>query len=296
MSSGYFRSPQYKTAQVYLYVTWTSRKKNDKESYLDVDVDVQCYSLRCIAAEAYIQILGTDGYNHGKYNYTAPAYNKPNSWGRANMGNHTFTIGHNSDGNKRVKIKAYWKCNLTDGYSGIYISSLTAEKTIDLISLVPAKPGAPTNFKVSGTFEEGERINLSWTKGSGTVSSYELQYRLHLVSSNGASTSWSPWYVHTSSISGGATSYTFTTPSFNSTNYKYAYEIQFSIGARNAGGTVWNTYGGPHPRHYGPRRQNGDDTVHKACKMHVWDEDNGWINDVIGRKTQNDGSTWEVIR
>lgn len=292
MTTGYFRSKQYKWAECYLYIEWTSRKKDDRNSYLDIDMDVQCMRLNCIQAPAYMKVFNTSGGLIGQYHYTAPAYNKGSGFSRADMGFHTFTVPHNADGTMTVDIECYWRSNLTDGYSGVYIPELYARGRVTLVPVspeVPDPPGSPVNLQATGLFESGQNINLTWQKGPGEVTKYSLFYRLRSVKpEEGNTEQYGDTYIETIFP---ATSYTFTVPNMADEKFKFGYQIDFLLKAINDGGSAEARSNAL--THYGIRSLDSSGNV-TFGKIFNWTGND--LTNITGRFTPDGGRRWHVFK
>lgn len=296
--TGYFRSKQYKWAECYIYVEWTSRDSGEPGySYLDIDVDVQCYRLNCIAAPAYIEVRSTAGYliSGGRYDFTAPAYNKGSGFSRADMGFHTFKVPHQEDGTMTVDVQVYWRCNLTDGYSGVFIPELYANGRINCVPVGPETPDPPgpvVNLQASGKLEQGQNIYLTWQKGSGEVTKYSLFYQIRRYHPNTHELYWaSEKYIETIFP---ANSYTWRCPdNMRDGDFKYAYQIAFKIVAINDGGSAeaWTDYT-QYVTHYGIRYFDGSQNVNFG-KSFTW-TGGGWAN-ITGRCTPSGNNDWETF-
>lgn len=108
----------------------------------------------------------------------------------------TFTVEHNSDGSKSVQITG------TVG-GNIMTASGSATVTLDKINLAPSSIATFTITAGYGNYVGlGDTITLTWSKPSGTITGYELQY------SRGNS-GWKAWKTQTG---------TNTTDSFTSTD------------------------------------------------------------------------------
>ena len=110
----------------------------------------------------------------------------------------TLTIKHGSDGSKTVNVQAKISLGsvLSSGYQGFNVT----------LTKIATTPSAISTFTISAGYGNyvglGDTINLSWSKASGTVTGYELQY------SRGNS-GWKAWKTITG---------TSTTDSFTSTD------------------------------------------------------------------------------
>lgn len=295
--TGYFRSKQYKWAECYIYVEWTSRDSGEPGfSYLDIDVDVQCMRLHCIAAPAYIEVRSTSGYliQGGRYDFTAPPYNKGSGFSRVDMGFHTFKVPHQEDGTMTVDVKVYWRCNLTDGYSGVFIPELYANGRVNCVPVGPEKPdppGPPINIQASGLFESDQNIYLNWQKGSGEVTKYSLFYDIRKYNPSTHELSWiGETYIETIFPSN---SYTFRVPDMRQDKFKYAYQIAFKIVAINDGGSseAW-TNASNYITHYGIRVINDNFGINFG-KSYSW-TGGGWAN-LTGRYTPSGNNDWETL-
>lgn len=106
--------------------------------------------------------------------------------------NKTFTVSHNSDGTKSVNIAASVGGN-------VMTASGSATVTLDKIDRTPS---SITSFTISAGFGNyvglGDTINLQWSKPSGTVTGYELQYQY-------GNSGWQSWKT----VTGTSTSVSF---------------------------------------------------------------------------------------
>lgn len=126
-----------------------------------------------------------------------------------------FTVKHDSNGTKACTITCRVGGNVMSGYG-------TATVTLDKIT--PPTPSAVSSFKITAGYGNyvglGDTITLTWTKPSGTVTGYDLQY------SRGNS-GWSSWKTVTG---------TSTTDSFTSTNINVngaGCAVKYRIRAKN---------------------------------------------------------------
>ena len=210
------------------------------------------------------------------------------------MGFHTFTVPHNPDGTMTVDVECYWRCNLTDGYSGVYIPELYARGRINLVPVgpeIPDPPGSPLNIQATGLFESGQNIYLTWQKGSGEVTKYSLYYDIRKYDPNTHQLTWmGDNYIETIFP---ANSYTFTVPDMRQDKFKYAYQIAFKIVAINDGGSneAWTNVDN-YITHYGIRSFDNSNQI-SFGKSYIWDG-NKWGN-ITGRSTVSTNNDWETF-
>lgn len=105
-----------------------------------------------------------------------------------------------------VPISGAWAWNgyiwINGGYSGNF-NTVSGSSSISCAALLTA-PGAPTNLSLTGRFDNGMSTMLTWTKGSGTVSAYEVQRRFWKAYNN----SYTDYALVDSNYNGSATSIT----------------------------------------------------------------------------------------
>lgn len=93
-----------------------------------------------------------------------------------------LTIVHNSDGSKTINVKA--RINITNVLSSDYQGFNVALTKISL------SPGTISSFKITAGYGNyvglGDTVTLTWSKATGTVTSYELQY-------NRGNKGWGAW-------------------------------------------------------------------------------------------------------
>lgn len=128
--------------------------------------------------------------------------------------NKTFTVTHNSDGSKSVSITATVGGNVMSG-------SGSATVTLDNISRTPSDIASFTITAGFGNYVGlGDVITLQWSKPSGTVTGYEVQYQR-------GNSGWLPLKTTTG---------TTLTDSFTDTNFTYYYAgspVQYRVRALN---------------------------------------------------------------
>jgi len=92
------------------------------------------------------------------------------------------TIDHNSDGSKTVNVKARINISgvLSSDYQGFNVT----------LTKISVSPSNISTFKITAGYGNyvglGDTITLTWTKPSGTVTGYELQYSY-------GNTGWTAW-------------------------------------------------------------------------------------------------------
>lgn len=110
----------------------------------------------------------------------------------------TFTVSHNSDGSKTVTINASVGGN-------VMTASGSGTAVLDKINRTPSNISTFTISAGYGNYVGlGDTINLSWSKATGTVTGYELQY------SRGSS-GWKAWKT----MNGTSTTDSFTATDIN---------------------------------------------------------------------------------
>lgn len=109
----------------------------------------------------------------------------------------SYTINHNSDGTKSIYIQAYIS---HDRFSSSWQGWTYTLTPISVIKI----PGAPSNLSLTGRFDNGMSTTLTWTKGSGTITAYEIQRRFWKAYNN----SYTDYAIVNSNYDGGATSIT----------------------------------------------------------------------------------------
>lgn len=138
------------------------------------------------------------------------------------------TIPHNSDGSKTINVKA--KINISSVLSSSYQGfNVTLTK-------IQQAPSNISSFTISAGFGNyvglGDTINLSWTKPSGTVTGYELQY------SRGNS-GWKAWKTVTGTSA--TDSFTATDINVNGAGCAVKYRVRALNGSYASGWKESNT-------------------------------------------------------
>lgn len=121
----------------------------------------------------------------------------------------TFTVKHNSDGSKTAAISCKLLIEVT--LSGSYFPSVTASGSATLTKFA-MNPSAPTSCTITAGYGSyvglGDKVTISWSGASGTITGYELQY------SRGNS-GWKPYKTITSTAKSGSTTDSFTSTDIN---------------------------------------------------------------------------------
>lgn len=191
------------------------------------------YGVRC-----YVTMDGVKGALIGTYTISNGVCS-PSSF------TYDFTITKTVTVGAKV-ICSYCEDGLHDEYKSQFTNQ-TVEDTATYVNPLPNAPGSPTSVTASGKYEKSSTITLSYPGATGTVSGYDIEYRID----GGA------WRSLTSPTSN---TYSYTVSSID------GYTIQYRVRAKNAGGTsAWkesNTL-----QHYGIKVYNGSSFVWGTIKV-----------------------------
>lgn len=164
-------------------------------------------------------------------------------------------------------------------YAGVYVGRMTHSTTANLPSIL-TPPSAPTSITASGKYEVGEKINVSWSGATGTITEYEVQY-IQYDYGNGA---WAGW-GNTAEKPGTGTSIQHAIASVGENRDRVRYRVR----AKNAAGvSAWSPESND-VWHYGIKvNQSG----FKWGQIHIW---NGsiWCR---GRVKIWNGSSWKAAK
>lgn len=141
---------------------------------------------------------------------------------------HSVNVYHTTAVNVAISGKWVWDGYIwiSGGYSGNF-SSVSGSGTVSCAAILTA-PGAPTNLSLTGRFDNGMQTVATWTKGSGTVSCYEVQRRFWTYYDN-VYTDW--WDVN---LNYGDTNTTSVTLAHSAVTH---HAQQVRIRAKNSAGT-----------------------------------------------------------
>ena len=167
MASGSFNSST--GVGLNLYVDWSSTI-NVAGNYSTVTMStyLKHYSLYVGArSDAYVKC---DGQN---YTYNTSAISYDGGSGQINttlLSSKTFTVYHNSDGTKSIKLEAGWRFSGT--YSGQSIGWIKCEKTVTLDEIPRA-----SSITSAGNITLGNACSVKWTPNSSSFK-FKLKFTL----------------------------------------------------------------------------------------------------------------------
>ncbi len=142
----------------------------------------------------------------------------------------TMTIKHGSDGSKTVNVKAKISLGsvLSSDYQGFNVA-------LTKISTTPSSIGS---FTISAGFGNyvglGDTITLQWSKPSGTVTGYELQYQR-------GSSGWKAFKSVSASTTSTTDSFTATNIETNGAGCAVQYRVRALNGSQASGWKISNT-------------------------------------------------------
>lgn len=142
--------------------------------------------------------------------------------------NKKITIKHNSDGSKTVNVKAKISLGsvLSSDYQGFNVT----------LTKISTTPSAIATFTISAGYSNyvglGDTINLSWSKASGTVTGYELQYQR-------GNSGWKAFKTVTGTTA--TDSFTSTDINVNGAGCAVQYRVRALNGSNASGWKVSNT-------------------------------------------------------
>lgn len=151
-------------------ITVTESNVNTANNTSDITVSVRFWRTNTGyetygTGTCYVQIDGTE------YTQAVTPSQKITNAGIV-LFNRKFTISHNSDGSKTVNVKA--KINI----SGVLSSSYQGFNVA--LTKIAQSPSNISTFNITAGYGNyvglGDTITLTWSKPSGTVTGYELQY------------------------------------------------------------------------------------------------------------------------
>jgi len=191
---------------------------------------------------------------------------------------HSVSVPHNSDGTKTITIAGVlaWYGYMWNG-SGARVNILSGSSNVTLDRLLNP-PSAPSWCSASGRYEAGERIHVSWGGASGTINSYNVQYRQWDIV-----TGWTGWSNAGTGITGTSMQHQIVTVG---ENRKY---LQYRVQAVNgAGGSGWSSVSGDVP-HYGVKVNASG---FRWATVKVWNG-SSWVDGIV--RIWN-GSSWVAAK
>jgi len=99
----------------------------------------------------------------------------------------TATVPHNSDGSRSVDLAATFAIEIT--YTGVWIGTMSVGKTVTL-DQIQTIPNKPSNVSVSGLFNKGEEMRVTFTGASGATG-YKVYARYYNHSTGTWNANWS---------------------------------------------------------------------------------------------------------
>lgn len=194
-------------------------------------------------------------------------------------GGEYLVMGHSIEiPSSTTSITIYGRCDIGSSYDLPTWYGVEGASTISLGSsttpVTPppvAKPGAPTSISVSGKYEPGQKVSVSWSGATGTVSNYEVEYDQYLPG-----VGWKSWY------SAGTSTTTSLSHSIVSVG---AQKLRYRVRSKNSSGTSDWLECSTHIYHYGVKINSGGLTF---GVIKVW-TGSSWSPGII--KVWN-GSSW----
>lgn len=200
--------------------------------------------------------------------------NSPSSATTFTLVSHSVSVPHNSDGTKTITIAGalVWNGYMWNG-SGVTVNTLSGSSSVTLDKLL-SPPSAPTWCSASGRYEAGEKVSVSWGGATGTISSYNVQYRQW-----DSVTGYTSWSSAGTGITGTSMQHQIVSVG---ENRRY---LQYRVQAVNSAGTsAWSNASG-NVMHYGVKVYSSG---FKWATVKVWNG-SSWTHGIV--KIWN-GSSW----
>lgn len=257
---------------VNLAVRWSSvGNVSNKTSTVSATMTLYAAAEGYCREGSYLSING-NSKSYGQY------LSSPDSPTTFTLVSHSVSVPHNSDGTKTITIAGAlaWHGYMWNG-KGVTVNTLSGSSNVTLDKLL-SPPSAPTWCKASGRYEAGEKVSVSWGGASGTISSYNVQYRQwDLV------TGWTSWSNAGTGITGTSMQHQIVSVG---NNRKY---LQYRAQAVNsAGGSGWSSESENVP-HYGVKVNASG---FRWATVKVWNG-SSWVDGIV--KIWN-GSSWVAAK
>lgn len=257
---------------VNLTVTWSS-SGNVSTNTSTVSATMKLYASAqgtCMSG-SYISING----NSKAY---STYLDSPSSATTFTLVSHSVSVPHNSDGTKTITIAGalVWNGYMWNG-SGVTVNTLSGSSNVTLDKLL-SPPSAPTWCSASGRYEEGEQVSVSWGGASGTISSYNVQYRQW-----DTVTGWTSWSTAGTGVTGTSMQHQIVTVGENRRYLQYRAQA-----VNSAGSSGWSSESGNVP-HYGVKVYSSG---FRWSTVKVWNG-SSWVDGIV--KIWN-GSSWTAAK